>query len=318
MYRQTGSALHGARAGVAILYVTAAATAAFVYEHPLVLAASLGGVVGAGLWAGVGRELARAARLGAVLALVVMLINPIVSQQGLTVLVFGPSVPVLGPLDVTLEALVYGAVAAGRVVVLVLAFGLYSAVVDPDEVLRLFRRISLRSALTASLATRLVPLLAGDAERLRAAYGLRASQPGAALSRMERLRRAAVLTRALAAGALERAVDLAAALEVRAYSAAPRRGPASGRGPWSRHDWWFAASAFFVLGLVAAGRATGVAEFRPYPLVHAALGPRDLALAVAIPAGLLLPFLASTAWRARAGIEALPADRLPRAGFTGV
>jgi energy-coupling factor transport system permease protein len=298
VYRQTGSALHATRAGVAIVYVAAAATAAFVYEHPLVLGASLAGIVGAGLWAGVGREIARAARLGLPLALVVVLINPIVSQQGLTVLLLGPSVPVLGGLDVTLEALVYGAVAGLRVLVLVLAFGLYSAVVDPDEVLRIFRRVSLRSALTASLATRLVPLLARDAERLGAAYGLRASRPVTARSRRARLRRAAVLTRALAAGAMERSVDLAAALEVRAYSAAPRRASASEHQPCSRHDWWFALSAVFVLSLVLSARFAGVAGFRPYPLLQVAVGPADLALAAAIPAALVAPFLASSARRA--------------------
>ena len=38
-----------------------------------------------------------------------------------------------------------------------------SAAVDPDELLRMFRRVSYRSALTATLATRLVPVLARDA-----------------------------------------------------------------------------------------------------------------------------------------------------------
>ena len=41
-----------------------------------------------------------------------------------------------------------------------------SVAVDPDALLRLFRRVSYRSALTASLATRLVPVLARDATRM--------------------------------------------------------------------------------------------------------------------------------------------------------
>ena len=41
-----------------------------------------------------------------------------------------------------------------------------SVAVDPDALLRLFRRVSYRSALTASLATRLVPVLARDAARM--------------------------------------------------------------------------------------------------------------------------------------------------------
>ena len=47
--------------------------------------------------------------------------------------------------------------------------------------------------------------------------------------------------RATTAGVLDRALDVAAALEVRGYGAArrPRRGGAS-RRPWSRHDLAFA------------------------------------------------------------------------------
>ena len=70
----------------------------------------------------------------------------------------------------------YGAVAALRVLVVVLAFAVCSAAVDPDDMLRGLRRVAPRSALTASLATRMVPLLARDAERLGEAYGLRAAR----------------------------------------------------------------------------------------------------------------------------------------------
>src|SRR5206468_6690548 len=104
-----------------------------------------------------------------------------------------------------------------------LAFALFSAAVDPDEVLRLFRRVSYRSALTAALATRLVPVLARDAARMSDAARCRP----AAL-------RPATVARAALAGALERSVELAAALELRGYASARR--PPRARRPWSRHD----------------------------------------------------------------------------------
>ena len=49
-----------------------------------------------------------------------------------------------------------------RVVVVVLVFAVYSACVDPDRVLRALRPVARRSALTAALVTRLVPLAAAD------------------------------------------------------------------------------------------------------------------------------------------------------------
>jgi energy-coupling factor transport system permease protein len=288
-YRPTGSPLHRARTQVAIAYLALPALVAVCFDHPVVLAATLAGLGGAGLAAGVGRELARAALLAVPLALLVLLINPIVSQQGLTVLVTGPVLPVIGPLDITLEAIAFGALAALRVLVLLLAFALFSATVDPDELLRLFRRVSFRSALSASLATRLVPVLGRDSLRLADAYELRAAAPVAESARLPRVRRGATLTRALAAGALERAVDLAAALEVRGYGLA-RRAPAAAPAPWSRADRSFAIAAACGWVLVLGCAIAGVAHFEAYPTLRADGDPSTLALSAALAGVLVGPF----------------------------
>ena len=157
------------------------------------------------------------------------------------------SVPVLGQLDITAEATAYGGVLALRALVVIGCFALHSAAVDPDDLLRAFRRVSFRSALTAALATRMVPVLARDARRLHDAQRCLAGAPAP--------RRAIV--RAVASGALDRAVDVAATLEVRGYGAA-RRAPRGGARPWSRHDLAFAASAgaLALLGVGALGAAT--------------------------------------------------------------
>ena len=64
-----------------------------------------------------------------------------------------------------------------RVVAVVLAFAVYSACVDPDRVLRALRPVARRSALTAGLVTRLVPVAAADGARLREAAALRGPAP---------------------------------------------------------------------------------------------------------------------------------------------
>ena len=295
-YRRTGSALHGVRTTVALAYCSALVLPAFLFESPIVLGAALATIALAAAWARVGRELLRMAALGVPLALLVAAVNPLVSQQGLTVLVDGPVVPVLGNVDVTLEALVYGAVAGLRVLVVLLGFALYSACVDPDRVLRLVGRIAPRSALTASLVTRSVPLLVRDANRLSEAYLLRAGAgPGA--RRRQRLERAATLTRALGAGALERSVELAAALEVRGYGGLGRF-PAT-REPWSVDDFGFALAAA-ALGVASiAATLGGAASFEPYPLVRIDAGPLDLAFAAALP---LLALSGFAAGRRRRGL----------------
>jgi energy-coupling factor transport system permease protein len=207
----------------------------------------------------------------------------------------GPEVPLFGALDVTLEAVVYGGIAALRVLVVVLAFAVCSAAVDPDEMLRGLRRLAPRSALTASLATRMVPLLARDAERLSLAYGLRASTAGRAGGR---LRRGAVLARALAAGGIERSWDTAAALELRGYALGTRR---SGRprAPWSRDDMAFAAATAAIVALALGARLAGVAAFDPYPLLRAEWGAAEAALALGLPLVCAAPFALAAAGAAR-------------------
>jgi energy-coupling factor transport system permease protein len=295
-YRPAGSPLHRARPTVAIAYIASLCVVVPAYDHPLVLVAALAAICLAGVGAGVAGELARAARLALPLVLLVVAINPLVSHDGLTVLAVGPTVPVLGTLEVTLEALTWGAVAGLRVLTLILAFALYSAAVDPDQVLRLFRRVSFRSALTASLATRLVPTLAHDAERLALAYSLRAARPARDEGRFAQARRASTLTRALAAGALERAVDLAAALEVRGYAGAKRSRAAFPR-PWSAEDLLFAAAALAIVALAAGGLATGLLGYDVYPRTRADLDLADVALALAIPLAFLAPFAAARRMR---------------------
>jgi energy-coupling factor transport system permease protein len=277
VYRPLPTPLHGARAGVTAGFCGAFALVCAIYEHPLVLLAVLAGVLGAGLAAGVGAELRRAAWLSATLALMIALINPLVYQGGDTLLVRGGTF--LGRRwDITLEAVAAGGLAGLRVVAFLMAFGLFSACVDPDELLRLFRRVSYRSALTASLATRLVPVLARDALRMSDAARCRPKPPG----------RLAV-ARAALAGALDRAVDVAAALEVRGYSRGGR--PARGaRRPWSRHDMRVLAAAVLIAASAVGMRVAGFGAVELYPALGVPTGAGEGVLIGLILLSASLPF----------------------------
>jgi energy-coupling factor transport system permease protein len=267
-YRSRPSALHAARAGVGAAFCLAFALAGALYRHPVILAGALGGIVVAGLAAGVGREVARSLRLALPLALLVAIVNALVYQGGDTLLVRGGEL--LGRRwDVTLEAAAEGALVGLRIMVLIAALGgLMSAAVDPDQLLKALRRVSYRSALTATLATRLVPVLARDAGRMGDARRCRPEPPG----------RLAVVRAALA-GSLDRAVDVAAALEVRGYALAGR--PARGRRPWSRHDLRVAAAAIGVAAVALAGAAAGAGRIDAYPTLDMSLGAAEIGVAVA-------------------------------------
>jgi energy-coupling factor transport system permease protein len=279
IYRRRASPLHAARAAAGGAYCVALAACALSFQHPLVLAATAVAAAGAAVAAGAAGELRTAARFTIPLALLVALVNPFVIHEGLTVVWRFGDVPPFGQIDITLEALVYGLLLGARVVVVALCCALFVAAVDPDETLRLFRRVSFRSALTAALAARLMPVLARDARRMADAAACRAgaAPPG----------RVAVM-RAVATGALDRAVDVAATLEVRGYGS--RAAARHGGEPWSRHDLAFAAAALAIVALVVAARLGGVAPFAAYPSLDAPVGPAEIGLAVALIAVALAPF----------------------------
>jgi energy-coupling factor transport system permease protein len=242
------------------------------------LAAVALGVVGAGILAGVGRQMARAGLFAFGLGVMVALINALITRDGLTVILRLGNLPLLGHTDVTLEATVYGAVLGLRAAVLVLCGALYTLAVDPDEVLRLFRRLSFRSALTATLSTRMVPILLRDSRRLADAQRCR---PGASPSRVQ-------LMRVATGNLLDRALDVAAALEVRGYGAARR--PPRTRQPWSRHDLNFMAAAVGILALTVLGRVDGLTPFQAYPGLVAPVGGGELALSAGLVIFALAPF----------------------------
>ncbi|HUR86799.1 MAG TPA: energy-coupling factor transporter transmembrane component T [Solirubrobacteraceae bacterium] len=281
------SPLRAARAPVAAGYACALVTAVLAFEHPLALLALGIAILGAGVLAGCGRSLARGALFGIPFAIVIALVNPLVAREGLNVVLRLGEIGPFGQFDVTRESLVFGAILGLRALLVVLAGGaLLAATVDFDQLLQRFRRISVRSALTAALAVRLVPVLGRDARRLADARRCR-PDAGPRPTAAERLQ----IVRAVATGAMDRALDVAATLEVRGYATPTAAGgPQRLHEPWSRHDLAFASSAVALLVLAAGARLSGVADFQAYPTTELAWGARQWLLSAALVAVALLPF----------------------------
>ena len=272
-----------ARAGVlaASAYLGAFVAVAFAFSHPVILIADASAVVIAGLAAGTGRALAASCRFAAALGVLMVAANAVASQRGDTILVRGPDVPVLGTVNVSAEALAEGGVLALRVAIVIAAFAVFTAAIDPDRVLRLLRPIARRSALTATLVVRLVPLAAADHARLRDAASLR----GPAAAPVSR----PVMVRRLVAGSLDRSVDAAATLELRGYGrGAPSRARPVPRSPVDAAFWLVATAT---VAASVATLATGAAPYDSYPSIDAALEPLGLGLALSLPALAAVPAL---------------------------
>ncbi|MGN6202507.1 MAG: energy-coupling factor transporter transmembrane component T family protein [Solirubrobacterales bacterium] len=279
-YKPRRGPLQDASPGAAVAYLGAIVVVAFLYLNPLILLAAGAAATLAGVLAGARAAVRSALKMALSLALLIAVVNALVTSRGETVVARLGDWPLFGRVDVTLEAIVagisYGLLAAATIV----AFAVYSACVDPDRVLRALRPLAGRSALTATLVSRLVPVAASDATRLRDAAALRG--PGAAPVGK------APLARRLLAGSLDRAVDVAATLELRGYSLdAPR---ARNRRSRSRYDRRFYAVAALVLATAIAGKLLGADDFQAYPTVSIGFGPATLAVAAIVALSGFAPF----------------------------
>jgi energy-coupling factor transport system permease protein len=157
----------------------------------------------------------------------VLVLSPFLwsSPEG-TVLWEGPTIPVLGPLDVTTTELYEAALNGLRLTALALAFGAYALLLDHDRLVSA-AGVARRSALMVALATRLVPSLERDAA------GLAESVRGRGIA-LHGVRGHAILLSPLVAGSLERAANLAEAMEARGFGRSGNtRAP---RPPWSTRD----------------------------------------------------------------------------------
>jgi energy-coupling factor transporter transmembrane protein EcfT len=155
----------------------------------------------------------------------VFLLSPLLQSTGYHVLWQGPTIPVLGTIDVTHEELHLAGLNALRLASVGLAFAVYALLLDHDRLIA--AATARRSVLAAALATRLVPTLERDARGLVEALRGRGLAPTG-------LHGHAALLSPLLAGSLERGLNLAEAMEARGFGRPGRTrlpGP-----PWTALD----------------------------------------------------------------------------------
>jgi energy-coupling factor transport system permease protein len=228
-------------AGPATALLTAVAISAFLIERIWALAAMVLVLLGICLRAPVER---RWLYIGGSLisALTVIVISPLTwSSGGGTLLWEGPTLPVIGPLDISTDEIRIAVVNGLQLAVVGLAFSAYTLLVDHDRLVSAagFAR---RSALAVALATRLVPSLERDAAGFAEAVRGRGVE-------LHGARGYATLLSPLVAGSLERANGLAEAMEARGFGRSnATRAP---QPPWTWIDRVALVASVALVGVAA-------------------------------------------------------------------
>jgi len=155
----------------------------------------------------------------------IIVINALVSYHGNHVLAAAPfTLPVLGRPVITLEAIAFGAVMAVKLLVIISAFAFINLTVHSDDIMSVLIKMKLpyKSVLVTSLSTRFIPCLIEDVQRINDAYRTRGVRLETG-NRFRRLKNQAGIIIPLLSNSLDRAVQVAEAMEARAFGSGQKR-----------------------------------------------------------------------------------------------
>lgn len=208
-----------------------------------------------------GRRSGRSLRpLGLGLALAAtgaVLLNVLLSHVGADVFATLPSeLPGIGG-SLTIESAVYGVDTALGLVAAVLAVAPLSYLTEPHELVDALPRAVERSGIVVAAALNLVPGIGRSFEEVREAQLMRGWRPAG-------LRSWSVVIVPVVLTAIEGSMELAEAMEARAFGSGPRSryAPAA----WRRRDVAVTLAAVAAMTLTIVGRMLGwVPDWYPYP-----------------------------------------------------
>lgn len=270
-YWPGSSAVHRLNAFVMLSWLASVLVASMVAQHPLWLLGVLLSTIVVAVAAGVTTQWRSVMAFVLWMAVAIVAINGIVGSQGSHVLLqAGFHLPLVGTPRLTLEALTFGGAMAVRLAAIISAFTLLNLCVHPDDLMRaaIKLRLPYRSVLVTSLSIRFLPVLLQDARTItdvQRSRGLSFDSGG--LGRRIRNRGALILP--LLSNALDRAVQVAEAMESRAYGAPVRR-TYYRDAPLTSPDRLLLSIVWGGIVLSVWSRAAGIGSYVYYPSLSAA------------------------------------------------
>lgn len=262
IYQEKDNLLHKVHPLALIIYVVLLSLFALLFSHPLYLwwlFISVTLVIAA---ADILKEWVFYLKLSLGLIIMILLINAIFVQLGSTVLFWGPYIPGLGKLRITLEAILFGLNMGLRFLIIMSAFCLLTYVLHPDGALSLMGRLGNKWVLALTISTRLLPLMVSDFKRIydvQRCRGVRFSGK----SKLGKVKNFFPIITAMIISSLERSFQLAEALQARGYGIGKRS--SYNRELIRPRDYliFLSLALAFVLGIMLAWQ--GATDFIFYP-----------------------------------------------------
>jgi energy-coupling factor transport system permease protein len=224
-YRDKDTVIHNLSPLVKLAWGGGLVVLSLIFNHPVYILILFLSIIPLVRLAGVGREWASALKFTLWLGLSIIVINALLSYHGDHVLLTAPfRLPVVGQPVITLEAIAFGAVMALKLAVIISVFTLINLTVHPDDIMAVLLKMRLpyKSVLVTSLSTRFVPCLVEDMGRISDGYRTRGVQLDAG-GWFKKLKNRGKMTVSLLSNSLDRAVQVAEAMEARAFGSGQKR-----------------------------------------------------------------------------------------------
>lgn len=280
---------------IGVFYISVLFVSSMISDHPLFL----GGIFLLTLLtlveAGVLDKGERLLWFGIWITLLIMIINPLVIRAGETILWLGPQLPFLGRIEISLEAICYGAAMGMRLMILLLIFCLYTEIINPDRLLGYMARLAYKSGLMLAMATRLFPVVVRDLANAREVQELRGVNFNSG-HLPSRVKKYSWIFRAVLVSTLEGSFQTAEAMQARAFGSGSRS--CYRRDLWRPRDLICLLVSLLALLMLVYAKIQGYCDFNYYPRLENLCGNARLVIWL----GLILicltgPALLSRVWK---------------------
>jgi len=221
VYREKDNLIHKLHPFTIMAFIGVVFILSLVFSHPVYLLGLLAAVGAVIIAAGNFKEWKVYLKFSIAMIIIIMIINAIFVHAGETILLSGPRVPVFGRINITMEALAFGAGMGVRLLVIISAFCLYTYAVHPDKILKLLSNWGNKSVLVITLSTRLFPLMIKDYFRITEVQRCRGVKFDTG-SRWERGKNLLPVVSVLLISSLERSLQLAESMHVKGYGGGKR------------------------------------------------------------------------------------------------
>jgi energy-coupling factor transport system permease protein len=232
---------------------------AFIYNNPYYLITFLLCIMALIILQGISNELKTTIKFFIPMSLIIILLNPIVSQIGTT------RIYIIGYYSITLEALTYGIIMSMSLLIILLTFASYNRAVSSQEMLYIFSKRFPNISMVIIMALRFIPLFnerLGEVNRM-SKFDKKHQDCKDAKSLVEKISKTANLLVVVVSWSLEESMITAKSMKARGYGIMERTSYLSYK--FHRTDYFFTIYISALILFCIIGLTQGFGRIEIYP-----------------------------------------------------